>query len=250
MIDAKTLAIQADEAETIQAGEVKSIARLMAHTYDELVRFYVKEQKLSLEDAQARAKEPKDEMVAHFMSQLVDQIDWLVIRSIADVNPDKAYAKWEEIKQTAREELASGGVAASALGHNGAVPGHPLERARFLAIRESFIADWKPTGGIEQSLLDTLALAYAGQLFWLERLQVRVTFEAVNEDYDIRREGNWKPSRISDVEAQQRAAEMMDRYNRLLLRTLRGLRDLRRYAPVVIQNAGQVNIGYLLNKLG
>ena len=37
---------------------------------------------------------------------------------------------------------------------------------------------------------------------------------------------------------------MVDRFNRLFLRTLRALRDLRRYAPtVMIQDAGQVNIG-------
>ncbi len=37
---------------------------------------------------------------------------------------------------------------------------------------------------------------------------------------------------------------MIDRFNRLYLRTLRALWDLRRYASAVtIQNAGQVNIG-------
>ena len=37
---------------------------------------------------------------------------------------------------------------------------------------------------------------------------------------------------------------MADRFNRLFLRTLRALRDLRRYAPpVIVQNAGQVNVG-------
>ena len=36
---------------------------------------------------------------------------------------------------------------------------------------------------------------------------------------------------------------MVDRFNRIFLRTLRALRDLRRYSPsVTIQNAGQVNI--------
>ena len=45
------------------------------------------------------------------------------------------------------------------------------------------------------------------------------------------------------AEAIEQAA-MVDRFNRLFLRTLRQLRDLRRYAPAVtIQNAGQVNIG-------
>ena len=37
---------------------------------------------------------------------------------------------------------------------------------------------------------------------------------------------------------------MAERWNRVFLRTLRALRDLRRYAPtVMIQNAEQVNIG-------
>lgn len=43
--------------------------------------------------------------------------------------------------------------------------------------------------------------------------------------------------------ATEQAAAMVDRFNQLFLRTLRQLRDLRRYAPqVTIQNAGQVNI--------
>ena len=36
---------------------------------------------------------------------------------------------------------------------------------------------------------------------------------------------------------------MVDRWNRLLLRTLRQLRDLRRYTPsVVVESVGQLNI--------
>ena len=37
---------------------------------------------------------------------------------------------------------------------------------------------------------------------------------------------------------------MVDRFNRLFTRTLRSLRDLRRYsASVVVQNVGQLNLG-------
>ena len=43
-------------------------------------------------------------------------------------------------------------------------------------------------------------------------------------------------------EPNDNAAEMADRFNRLFLRTLWAHRDLRRYAPVVIQQADQVNI--------
>jgi hypothetical protein len=41
----------------------------------------------------------------------------------------------------------------------------------------------------------------------------------------------------------EEAATMVDRWNRLFLRTLRQLRDLRRYTPsVVVGNVGQLNI--------
>ena len=37
---------------------------------------------------------------------------------------------------------------------------------------------------------------------------------------------------------------MVERFHRMYLRSFRALRDLRRYAPsVVVQNAGQVNVG-------
>ena len=46
----------------------------------------------------------------------------------------------------------------------------------------------------------------------------------------------------ADPEVNQ-AADMADRFNRLFLRTLRQLRDLRRYSmPVMINNPEQVNI--------
>ena len=37
---------------------------------------------------------------------------------------------------------------------------------------------------------------------------------------------------------------MVDRFHRIMMRTLRALRDMRRYAPkIIVQNAGQVNVG-------
>ena len=48
----------------------------------------------------------------------------------------------------------------------------------------------------------------------------------------------------SRVEATEQPAGMVDRFNRLFLRTLRALRDLRGYASsMTVQHAGQVNIG-------
>lgn len=49
--------------------------------------------------------------------------------------------------------------------------------------------------------------------------------------------------RQSDADALDQAAAMMDRFNRLFLRTLRSLCDLRRRGgPVIVQHGGQLNV--------
>ena len=48
---------------------------------------------------------------------------------------------------------------------------------------------------------------------------------------------------MSEQNAIEHAAQMADRWNRIYMRTLRNLRDLRRYSmPVTINNPQQVNI--------
>jgi hypothetical protein len=55
---------------------------------------------------------------------------------------------------------------------------------------------------------------------------------------------DWEVPTVTDAEAVEQAAAKADRFNRMALRTLRALSDLRRYAPsVIVQNAGQVKIG-------
>lgn len=50
------------------------------------------------------------------------------------------------------------------------------------------------------------------------------------------------PPRVTEQEALEHAAQMADRFRRQYLSAIRGLRDYRRYGPVIVQNAGQVNI--------
>ena len=53
----------------------------------------------------------------------------------------------------------------------------------------------------------------------------------------------WELPRLDETAAIEQAAAMSDRFNRLFVRTLRALRDLRRYSPqVVVQHAGQINV--------
>ena len=48
---------------------------------------------------------------------------------------------------------------------------------------------------------------------------------------------------MSDAEAVEQAAAMVERYHRIFLRTLRAVCDMRRHGgPVIVRDGGQVNV--------
>ena len=115
------------------------------------------------------------------------------------------------------------------------------DRARFLELRDELSREWQPRNGIERQLIDTMAQAQTSYLNWLETLEARAGLETMNRRR-LQEEGRWQAPRQSDADALDQAAAMADRFNRIFLRTLRALRDLRRYAPVVVvQIAGQAD---------
>jgi hypothetical protein len=212
----------------------------MAAAYRGMVNFYRQEMKLSLEEADARAREPMPtERRVQLLASPQDQISWYALNSLAEHDPDAAWAVWERLKRDAQAELASGHRAAQALESNAG----PWERAQFLAVRASLMEQWQPQSGIEQVLIDTLAQAQMMYMVWVELLHQRTMCEATRERTQIERDRTWEPPRLNYAEAIEEAATMVDRWNRLFLRTLRQLRDLRRYTPsVVVGNVGQLNI--------
>src|SRR5262249_31929384 len=91
-------------------------------------------------------------------------------------------------------------------------------------------------------LLDTMAQAQTGMMNWLTRLSQWSNQPAKK---DRGEEGGWKPPRVSEAEAVEQAAGMMERVQRMFLRALRALTELRRRPlAVVVQGAGQVNIAH------
>lgn len=128
----------------------------------------------------------------------------------------------------------------------------PFERGQFVFIRQAFIEEWQPRDGIEASLVDMLAQCYVRWQYWLG-----LTFSiANNQDTVIEQrarnkkserrsydEGVWQPLRLTASEYPEHAYQMADRFNRMFLRTLRQMLDLRRYQmPVTINNPKQVNV--------
>ncbi len=218
-------------------AEVGSLAREMGRAYRERVEHLRRE--LGLEQADARARDG-DAQVAALEQTPPDQLDWWVLGRAAELDPEPARAAWERALAAARDELYSGHRAARAV----QATGSPWERAQFLAVLHAFVEDWQPGGGIEAALVETLAQAYSTQLAWMARLTVLSTTEAQRQDREIEQRGRWGPPTLDAAGAIDQAAAMVDRFNRLFMRTLRSLRDLRRYsASVVVQNVGQLNLG-------
>jgi hypothetical protein len=89
-------------------------------------------------------------------------------------------------------------------------------------------------------LIDSAALAFAKYLDWVTTYETRVQLKQEKV------EGEWgymrRPVYMSDGAARAEAAEMADRFNRIFLRTLRGLAEMRRRPAVLVHNAGQVNV--------
>jgi hypothetical protein len=221
-------------------NEAGVLAGELGRSFGQMVQLYEKHYSLPREEAVRRATEPPLDDGERVLSGPPDQVSWFDLHLIARTDPDRAAARWEEIKRAALDELRTGHTAAKAVE---TVNNSAWRRAQFLALREELAGDWGPRNGIERQLIDTMAQAQAGYLSWMHTLTMRTELESCTNDRRLREEGRWGPPRQSDADALDQAVAMMERYNRVFLRTLRALCEMRRHGgPVIVQNGGQMNV--------
>src|SRR5262249_26939703 len=158
-------------------------------------------------------------------NQPPDQVSWYYLDGLARRDPHQARQRWEEVKAAALQELRSGHRAAKVL-----EPGSSecWNRAQFISICQEFADEWQPRIGIERKRIDVMGQAQPSYFYWLGTLTARATLRTVRDREREQEEGRWSPPRVTDAEALEQAAAMVDRFNRIFLRTLRALRDLRR----------------------
>ena len=234
-------AVERRGPERTDADEAGTLAEELGRGYGRMVEFYQRKCEQTPKEAIRSASEVSPEYLDQVLNGPRDQVSWFALGNVAERDPDLAARRWDDLKEAARAELRCGHRAATTLA---SWAEGPWDRARFLAIRAELAEEWKPTGGMEWSLIDMLAQAYCLMEHWqrvaAERLYMEVDKKKLREEKGEK----WLPPRLHEAEAEERAMAMVERWNRVYLRTLRALRDLRRYAPTVnIQNVGQVNIG-------
>lgn len=240
-----------------------SLIRQMHKAFNKQVAFYRSEEGgcLPVAEARSRAFHPcTDEKEAlklfdEMLALPLDRLRFIDLLELQSFSPRTAEWFWEKAKNEGRAEFESGHLAA-----NITFPAGYMQElwniARYLGVRESFINDWQPQGGIEVALIDMLAQSFFQWQYWLEQTVKRSETSPKQEHPEYKEwqrnrkefnqgswiDGHWIKPTLSEKEALEQAVQMADRFNRMFMRTLRQLRDLRRYSPVTINNPNQVNI--------
>jgi hypothetical protein len=223
------------------ADETCNLAAELGAAFGRRVDNYRKLYALSAEEAARRAAEGSVACLEHALGCPPAQVIWFYLETLAQSDPQKALERWEEIKAAAREELQNGFRAAQVLD---AGDSSCWERAQFLALRAELQEEWRPRNGLERQLIDQLAQHRTLMLHWQEMLAAYTGLARFAGKQASRGIGSDVPPRLSDAEAIDLAAGMVERFSRLYLRTHRALLDQRRLAPpVIVRRAGQVNIG-------
>lgn len=241
-----------------------SLFRQMHKAFLRIVAFYKSPGGGSLSTEEARASafhvcentDEAKELLQEMMCLPVEIIGFVDLMQLQEIAPRVAERLWEKTKSEARKEFESGHLAANINFPEGYMK-DMWNIARYIGVRESFIDDWNPQGGIEVALIDMMAQCWFQWQYWIEQTVRRseTRERETHPDYvkwlaQRKREfkangwtdGYWDRPYVSEQQAIEHAVQMADRFNRIFMRTLRQLRDLRRYAPVTINNPNQVNI--------
>ncbi len=228
---------------TIHEGELDYIASVMARRRTEYLAFLQAECRMTKEEALAHDQRSEEERLKDLDGRPVRNLTWNDFDSVAEFDMKAALGKWQELKAQARAQWESGLRGAETMRL-----GEPWERARYGALLSSFKDEWQPRGGIELALIEQMAQCYSSWLSCLENYLFIDFFDGSekvdDEEAGYHSRGYVVPPRLSRAQYIDRALRTAERFQRMFLRSLRALRDLRRYVPkITIHSEEQVNIG-------
>jgi hypothetical protein len=217
----------------IKANEMESITTLAAKSFARLLELEIRKGHASIEGRYWY------DTLEDALDAAPEDVTWTAMGRLEDVQPGSFATLWERIKEYARDELESGQRAALvATGEQ-----QPLARARFLVLREKYIREWEPRNVLENQMIDAICQAQTIREYWMRLATSRVAVECEIERYWVEVNGKRSEKRIDGSESARDAREEAERWDRVFIRAVRALRDLRRYSmPVTINNPQQVNI--------
>lgn len=166
-----------------------------------------------------------------------DDVQWMHIRLLLQSNVDEAEAVIRRLKERADAELRNGDRAAEAV----ALTRTPMDQIRFQALLDDLYEAWQPRNGIERRLLEQMAMSHTQFLYWMMVHGARTSHALLEKDEPLDR---WQQPRVTDSKIIEKSAQLMEQHQRMFLKALRQLQDMRRCGhSVVVQTARQVNVG-------
>jgi hypothetical protein len=233
----------APSAPPASPDESAELARDIGEAFGRMVQHYLQKYSLTVEEARERARTAltPEGRVDELLTSPPEELTWFDLGAVSHHDPEKALAKWEEIKRAARQEVRNGHRAARSLEVGS---GSCWERATFLAVRAELLETLGGHSPLERLLIDQLA--HQQSLLW--RWQETVAFYTLLANDRARRalrERNpFEASHLqqSESESMEQAERMVERLHRLYLRTLKALQDQRRSPHVFVRQASQVNV--------
>jgi len=236
----------------LMGEELASIYRQRVETYQEAYKAYPQDEWIQENYAPEKVHDlatqaPDEAKLQQLMRQRVERLNWSDLYDALQRSPDEALKLWVGVLIVAQREYEGGMFSAKSLYHTDS---RMWDTAMFLAIRDSHMEAWKPRDAIEGGMVEMLVQAFISYHYWLRLANSMAAreYEAAENPQGLKKNKygerpNWNPPRLDVADAIDRAMAMADRFNRLYLRTLRQMRDLRRYSiPVTINNPQQVNI--------
>jgi hypothetical protein len=218
--------------------EPRQLARELVQSFEEELQKYrrVKERDPERPDP---SQPPPDWLLEGIRSKPPEDVSFFDLERLARVDPAQAEAKWQQVKDAARSELAGGQHAARAMEFMG---GSAWERACFLALREQLHSAWPPRSAGEALLLDEMAQCELLRRHWIGVVSMRSREPLTLLAQERRRERD-ASRRQSAAEATLEAMKMVERLQRLYQNAMRALLNLRRGKPLlIVRQAAQVNL--------
>jgi hypothetical protein len=225
-----------------------SLLRIFRQEFRQYVEYMMSDSggKLTLEEACKSASVRYDmkgaaELMEGLLSRPVESVSFAELSELWQCSSDEAERYFELVKQEAQREFRSGHMAAKVF--------EPVDwlrsvwqRAQFLAVRDSFIAEYEPEGGIEFALVDTMAICFFMQNYWAEVAVKRTRTDPRRESYEYTQwkgykdeeakarryeHGYWDIPFVTEDRAVTASTNMLDQFSRLFQRTLRQLNNHR-----------------------
>jgi hypothetical protein len=227
--------------ERLPAPDLAVVARELASTFARTVDVYKKLHGLSTQEAAQRVADSPPLFEEQALSGPVENVLWGGLDAVARRDPDRAEQRWAEIRQAARETVHHGHQAGKALevSRLGVWP-----RAVYLAVRAELEVTWQPRNGQELQLIDQMSQAQVMIWRWQEVLVAHTWLADRRCKRGTEQEQRFEPRTMSQAEETEEAMRMVESWQKFYLRALEPLLKLRRRpASVVVQRAGQVNLG-------